>query len=376
MTYARRIELFKKIEDERKRPLISYVTSSRQNAAGAIASDVIPELAKQLNCIPKANKSIDLLVVSNGGDPTVAWRMISMMRERFDHIGVLLPYAAFSAATLLALGADEIWMHPFSNLGPVDPQLVYVKKFPGSGGQQEAVERVQFGSEDLRNYLEFVKSDVGISDQEQLERAFELVCKDVGTIPIGVAKRSSYLALSMGEKLLSLHMKDKDASKPKVIAESLNKSFYHHGYPLSRKEGKEMGLPIREPDDILEKLLWQVWEDIEEEMNCNRPFDPLEVALNNPDIAKIISPLPQVQIPAGLPPQIQQQALQHILQQIQIIAVNPMDYELFNAALESIRCRSVHKTRLKISAVRLPDLNIAVNVAKVSQGWTFSKNNG
>src|SRR5687767_1087206 len=69
--------------------------------------------------IPKGADNLDILIVSNGGDPMVPLRIIGMVRERYKKIAALLPYAAYSAATLLALGADEIVMHPFSNLGPV-----------------------------------------------------------------------------------------------------------------------------------------------------------------------------------------------------------------------------------------------------------------
>lgn len=367
MAYKDRLGLYNKIEEKRGRPLIAYFNSLRKNASAQIASDVIPEFTKQIIEIPQEEKEIDILIVSYGGDPTVAWRIISMLRERFNKIGVLVPYAAYSAATLLALGADEIVMHPFSNLGPVDPQLTYIKK--KEGGEKEII---QFGAEDLRHFLEFVKTDVGISDQEQLERSFELVCKDVGSIPIGVAKRSSYLAISMGEKLLNLHMKDK--SKAKAIAEALNKSFYHHGYPVGRKEAKEIGLPISETDPEIEKLMWQVWQDVEEEMQCNKPFDPLEVVLSDEKTSKLIGPVPQVKIPANLPPQILQQVINQILQQISIVQVEPVDYELFLASLESIRCRSEFRVKGKISAVRLPDMKIAVNTIKTESGWKFYKN--
>ena len=363
MAYKERIKLYKAIEKCRSKPLIAYFTSLRPNASAQMASDVISEFTKQITQLPKDTKEVDILIVSNGGDSTVAWRIVSMLRERFKKISVLVPYAAYSAATLLALGADEILMHPFSNLGPVDPQLIYKRK---DG------EVIQFGAEDLRHFLDFVKTDVGISDQEQLEKAFELVCKDVGSIPIGVAKRSSYLALSMGEKLLNLHMKDQN--KVKVIAESLNKSFYHHGYPLGRKEAKEIGLPVVEPDDKLENTMWKIWEDIEKEMKCNKPFDPLEIVFSNKQVSELIGPVPQVQIPSNLPPQILQQAINSILSQIKVVQVDPISYELFSASVESIRCKSEFRINGKISAVRLPDMNIAINVIKTSGGWEFYKN--
>ena len=50
----------------------------------------------------------------------VAWRFVNALRERVERFSVLVPQDAFSAATLLALGADEIVMHPYGCLGPVD----------------------------------------------------------------------------------------------------------------------------------------------------------------------------------------------------------------------------------------------------------------
>lgn len=360
MNYATRKKLYLKISEMRGRPLISYVTSYRQNGSGNIASDIIPEIIKHINKVPLDQDNIDLLILSYGGDPTVSYRIVNILRERFKKFGVLLPFAAYSAATLISLGADEIIMHPFSNLGPVDPQLAYKKN---------NTETINFGSEDLRNFIDFVRNDVGISDQKQMQRSFELVCKEVGAIPIGIAKRSSQLALSMGEKLLSLHMMD--SNKAKTIAETLNKSFYHHGYPLGRAEAKKIGLPVIKPEIELENLLWKVFESFETEMKLNEPFDPLKIVLNDPSTAALLSPAQQIQMPANLPPEIIQQVYQQILSQIQVIQIPPIDYEIFNASLESAICKSEFKTKGKIYANKLPDNNIAVNVIPTSSGWTF-----
>ena len=45
---AERLELYRRIEELRGRPLVLYVTSMRPNAEGAIAADAIPELLVQL----------------------------------------------------------------------------------------------------------------------------------------------------------------------------------------------------------------------------------------------------------------------------------------------------------------------------------------
>lgn len=371
MAFAQRVELFNAIESKRNRPLICFVTSTRQNASGQISSDVILEFTRQIQKIPVDQKDIDVLMVSNGGDPTVSWRIISLLRERFEKVAVLLPFAAYSAATLISLGADEIVMHPFSNLGPVDPQLTYPRRTPGQPGQPDSVDFVNFGSEDLRNFTKYAREEIGLTDQEQLGKIFELVCREVGTIPIGVAKRSSQLALSMGEQLLSLHLEDQN--KAKSIAEALNSSFYHHGYPLGPKEVERIGLPVSRPDTELENLLWQVWANVEEEMECSRPFVPLQIVLNDPATAALLGPVPQAQIPANLPPPIMQQVLNQILASVNIVNVPPIDYEILQATLESPRCRSQFRTKLKLAATRMPDLNIAVSVLPLSGGWFYEE---
>lgn len=360
MNHDTRKSLYQTISEKRQRPIISYVTSFRNNATASIASDVIPEFIKQVRAIDSAQNEIDLLIISYGGDPTVAYRIISILRERFKKIGVLLPYTAYSAATLISLGADEIVMHPFSNLGPVDPQLTHRK---------QNQEQIQFGSEDLRNYIDFVRHDVGLSDQEQMQKSFEIICREVGAVPIGVAKRSAQLALSMGEKLLSMHMSDNN--KAKTIAETLNKSFYHHGYPLGRTEAKKMGLPITNPAAEIEDLLWKVYESFEAEMKFNEPFDPLKLVLNSAAAANLLAPTQQVQIPANLPPNLIQQVYQQILAQVQIVQNAPVDYELFQACVETGTCRSDFRTTGKIFANRLADNNIAVNIIPTFSGWKF-----
>lgn len=361
MTYAERVELYREIEKERGRPLITYVTSSRQNAEGVIASDVIPEFCRQILEIPEDEKKIDILIVSRGGDPIVSWRIISLLRERFDEVGVLIPYEAYSAATLLALGANEIVMHPFSNLGPVDPQLHIVKNIEGKQ------EKLDFAAEDLAHFLDFVSTDVGISDQEQKERAFELVAKEVGAIPIGAAKRSSNLALSLGAKLLGLHMADHN--KVKAISEALNKSFYHHGYPVGRKEAKDIGLNVIDAPSNLETLMWKVWDDVEMEMKCKEPFNPFDIVMGDPRLSQAIGSVQQLQLPANTPPQFLPQIYQQFVQQIQLLTLPSINYELLQATVESPRLRSEYRSVRMISAVRMPDLNININVAPMTLGW-------
>lgn len=368
MSYEERSALYAEIETTRGRPLLTYVTSIRPGGEAQIGADVIPAFTRQLLCVPEDAHEVDLLVVSHGGDPTVAWRVVTFLRGRFDKVSVLIPFSAFSAATLLAMGADEIVMHAFGNLGPVDPQLRYRRRVPGSDGQLGEVEEVNFGSEDVRHFLEFLKTDVGISDQEPLEKAFELAIKDVGAIPLGIAKRGTNLSVSMGEKLLSLHMEDKNQAK--LIAQSLNSSYYHHGYPVGRDEAESIGLNVvrAEAAGIAEQM-WGVWQDFSDEMQIEAPFDPIAQIMQDPPTAQRLTTLPNLPIPANLPQQAQQQVFQQFLQQVAVVQEPPVGYSLFLAAVESARCRTQLRESGLLNAIRLADLNIQATRVRTEYAW-------
>jgi len=77
------------------------------------------------------NKNIFLMLNSDGGRIEPAYLISKCCKEKKkDKFIVAVPRAAKSAATLIALGADEVHMGPLSQLGPIDPQI---NKLPALG---------------------------------------------------------------------------------------------------------------------------------------------------------------------------------------------------------------------------------------------------
>jgi hypothetical protein len=68
-------------------------------------------------------REVDLFLHSPGGLAEAAESIVEYLRTRFDHIRVVVPVAAMSAATMIALSSDEILMGAHSQLGPIDPQF-------------------------------------------------------------------------------------------------------------------------------------------------------------------------------------------------------------------------------------------------------------
>ena len=278
---------------------------------------------------------------------------------------MLIPQSAYSAATFVAFGANEIIMHPNGHLGPVDMQITSA----GESGRPRS-----FSTEDITAFLDFVRDNLRITDQEHVRLLFEGVCKEVGSLGIGFTARSSKLAVDLGERLLALHMKDDDSrSKLRSIVATMSRRFQSHAYPVNKSEAIELGLPVKkESDDNLEELMWSIWQDVENDLQENHPFNPLTEVLKSAEAAKLLAPVKQIHLPmaASAVASSYQTTLTDIYSNV-ADEVNPVDFEIKTAIVESTREAACCINRGKILACRTPDLMIRYNAITTFSGWEF-----
>jgi hypothetical protein len=278
MSKETRIELIKKIEEKRGAKLIAYITSTRANLEVQMAIDMIRKIYEHLKLIDEEKKGkidIDLLIVSNGGDGTVPWRLVTLIREYANKFSVLIPFRAFSAATLTALGADEIIMHPMGMLGPTDPTVT--NPFNPSDPDNPK-SKLGISVEDVTAYISLIKEDAGITHEDELVQAFNKLAEKVHPLALGNVKRSLAQSRMMAHKLLALHMnKSKEQHEINEIVDNLTSKLYYHGHPINRKEAKEqIGLKtISNATPEIEKLMWDLYMEYENEILADEPFDPL-----------------------------------------------------------------------------------------------------
>ena len=200
---------------------------------------------------------------------------------------------------------------------------------------------------------------------------FELFCREVGPIPVGIAARSSFLTLSMGEKLLRLHMtKESDIPRAQTIAKSIAKGFFHHSYPLGRKEAQEINLEIAPPDEKVESLMWRIWQDIELELEVRDPFSPIKILMSSKEAPKLLKPAPLLNIPPNLPPD-QVQAMIDAVVNAGLEMIEPVGYQAITAMMESNRYASREIMRGKILASRSPGLDIVTNAVMTQHAWNL-----
>ena len=364
MQLADRCVRYKAIEDYRKRPLIVYATSTRLNVNAMMAGDAVREFIDHLDALPAAMKQVDVLVHSTGGDALAAWKLMSILRERFEQVSVLVPFMAFSAATLFALGADEIVMHPHASLGPIDPQIT----IPQPGGNMR-----MFAYEDVGAFLRFLSSEAKISDPKHISAVIDRLFSVVDPVHVGAAKRASELSSSVGERLLLLHMKgQKGKARAKQIAENLNKSFFAHGDAVSRRRARQLDLKVAADDKSLEKLIWEAYLGLESYMELRKAFIPLQHYLSDPNALAALQPHAPLTIPLNTPPQVAQGIWNAVAQQaIQNAAGAAVEvpYALVNAILESTQLASEYVTRGKLSAVRNINGEIQLSGTDTESGW-------
>ena len=353
-----RIKLYKEIETHRKRPLVAYYTSKRPGIPPAnMVADAVPYIVEQLDALGAVNKELDIMIVSLGGDPMVAWRIMSLVRQRESKVSVLVPEGAWSAATLLALGGEEIIMHPNGNLGPIDMQITMVNDH----GQPK-----QFSTEEISAFLEFIRDDLKITEQEHIRALFEVICREVSSLGIGFTARSSKLAIDLSKRLLGFHITEEQ--KINLILEKFKK-FQSHAYPINRSEAKEIGLPIAASDPVLEKLMWEVWLDAEAELLERKPFSALSEFLGSAEGGKLLSGIPQLILPINV---VGGPSYQTTLQDALALAketVNPVDFELKTAIVESARFGHIFTAKGKILACRGTDLSFPWNAVTTSRTW-------
>ena len=269
-------EIIKKIEEKRDSKVVTYVTSDRQGPVNArVAMDIIPIISSQLRKIGKSEK-IDLVLYSAGGDTMVPWRLVSMIREYCDHFSVIIPYKAHSAATMIALGADEIVMSDMSELSPIDPSTANVFN---PVDPQNPQNRIPISVEDVMAYFDLAKNKFGIKSDEELTEIFKKFVDSnpsIHPLALGNVNRTHNLIRILAKRLLKSHSKPMKDDEIEKVVDFLTEKLYSHQYFIGRKEAKDdLGIKtVQDADKELSDLMSELYEEYRQEMKTTEIWNP------------------------------------------------------------------------------------------------------
>lgn len=203
-------------------------------------------------CSETTSRELDLVIHSPGGEADAVEQISEYLRTQFDHIRAIVPVAAMSAATMLALAADEIVMGAHSQLGPIDPQItIMTAEGPRTASAQA-----------IRDQFEMAKKECA---DPKLMSAWLPILRMIGPGLLASCDHSAKRAEQIVEKAMSQYMlaDEKDgAKKAKKAAEWFGdaKTFLSHGRPVRRDEAREHDVIVKdlEDDSTLQDLVLSV----------------------------------------------------------------------------------------------------------------------
>jgi hypothetical protein len=270
-----RLNLINQISELRDSTVITYITGDRKNINTRIAPDAIKIIYHHLEKGSPKEK-IDLFIYTRGGDVLTPWRLVNLINEYCDYFSVLVPFRAYSAGTLICLGANEIVMGKMGELGPIDPTVANAFN-PQNPNNPTA--KIPISVEDVSSYLNLAVKKFNLTTEENLLKAFSHLVEEVHPLALGNVHRNYLLIRSTARKLLSLNSTGEEETEK--IINYLTEKLYAHNYMIPRREVKDLNLPIKEPNPTLEKLIWSLYEVYEQDLELTKPFRPLDYANAN-----------------------------------------------------------------------------------------------
>jgi hypothetical protein len=279
MDYATRQRIYRRVERERGTKLLTFVTSDRQGMETQIAQDCVDLFVDLLDQVGPTSK-ISLLLHTNGGQTSAAWRLINLIRTFCDELEVLIPLKAFSAGTLISLGADRIVMTKQAALGPIDPSLTHPLDPPVPVGNQIA--RVPVSVEAVRGYFDAIKDDLKITDQTALAGIMVDLSNKIHPLVLGEIFRSRAQIRFLADKLIRRQVTDDE--KMKKIIDFLCADSGSHDYTMNRREADELGLRIEKPSAAFYRTLRQIHLSYAAELKLFEPYSPTVLLGTNPTV--------------------------------------------------------------------------------------------
>ncbi len=222
------------------RAVIVYATAWQENkedVGGAEMSVKLGDVQGFMEAVSNVEeKELDLLINSPGGSAEAAEAIMHYLRTRFDHIRAIVPLAAMSAATMMALACDEIVMGAHSQLGPIDPQLtIRTPEGPRSAPGQAIIDQ-------------FAQAKEECQDPKNIA-AWMPILRGYGPGLLAACKNGRDLAEEFATRSLEDHMFAGDAEAHNKAERAAKwfadfKGFRSHGRRVDRVAARQQGLVV------------------------------------------------------------------------------------------------------------------------------------
>lgn len=221
-----------------------------------VNEDMYCTIRSSLNKSPVSD-GIFLVLDTPGGDQMYAYRTMKYLDNLYKDklVYVVIPDMAMSAGTLMALGADKIFMFPDSCMGPLDPQKPHPE------------DDTMISTLDIRDAISTIAAQTAAATriilQDNLEvgmpktlaiklatdsavKLFQPITGKIDPYHLNESVRVSELNSMYGARLLMMRMTKGNPSKAISISSDLTNNYMFHGYAITLDEALSKGLEVED----------------------------------------------------------------------------------------------------------------------------------
>lgn len=218
-------------------------------------------------------RKIEILLHSPGGHPQFAYAIMKFFRRRFREVNVIVPIRGKSAATLMCLGANRVFMGELAELGPIDIQIDDpVEQGAKSFSPLDEFKSIEFMREQAIEWMYYyavvMHSEYGISLKEGLKDSVPLVTslmrplfEQIEPLEMGGNRR----ALAIAEDYASRMLKLVGRRNVKEVVHRLVWEYPSHDFWMDIEEANDAGIavePLQQKHDYqLTKAIIDFTED-------------------------------------------------------------------------------------------------------------------
>jgi hypothetical protein len=265
-------EIIARIEQLLGGALLTYWNSP----SGSVCQNDVVGFYEILRSIGRKDR-IYLLIKSDGGDGQASLRIVHVLRQFAGQLIALIPLECASAATMMALGADEIRMGPLAYLTAIDTSIRH-----SMSPVDPENRRVSVSQDELTRVVNLWKSHV---EGPSSANAYSSLFQYVHPLVIGAVDRSSSLSIKLCREILSYHLADNE--KAEQISRQLNSDYPSHSYPITLREAERVGLKAQAMDPKVNDLLVEL-NGLYSEMGQSAVTDFDSLNSHNNDILNIL----------------------------------------------------------------------------------------
>lgn len=243
--------LIEAIERKRGTRLLCLVYNNSPPAPTMLTPLMLMPLEQTLSHLGKV-PNLDLFLRCTGGITEVPWRIVSLLREFSDKLGVIVSRIALSGATHIAIAADELVMTPFSVLSSVDPTRNH-PLLPKDAENRPIPTSV----EHLKHCIRFISEQLGESyPQQDLALIISELFKYINPLAIGALEQSYNLSKLITYKSLKTRKESLNKDQIEKIVDKLAGEYCSHSFQISRSDVEsDLKLPVTKPDAELSDLI-------------------------------------------------------------------------------------------------------------------------